>query len=78
MVREPGWSGDSQRAEGVAHRLDHTGETIEAADRCQHVRRVSSLPPSRTNEVAGAGDLDDGVEDLVLGPTSDEARPELA
>ncbi len=78
VCREPGRSGDGQRAEGVAHRLDHAGETIEAADRCQHVRRVSPLPSSRTNEVAGAGDLDDGVEEQVLGPARDEARPELA
>jgi hypothetical protein len=42
------------------------------------VRRVSPLPPSRTNEVAGAGNLEDGVEEQVLGPASDEARPELA
>lgn len=54
------------------------GEPVSHRRLHQHVRRVSPLPPSRTNEVAGAGNLEDGVEEQVLGPASDEARPELA
>jgi len=42
------------------------------------MRRIASLPPSRTHEVASAGNLEHGVEQQMLSSAGDETGPELA